>query len=382
MGSKSERNYGIDLLRILSMYMICVLHVNGQGHAMLRISGYEGSYYAAWFLETAGYCAVDIYGLISGYVGIDSKRKPERILELWLTAFFYSALGTLIAVYGFHLPMEEDSLWKAVFPAGWKTWWYFTAYVGVFVLMPYFNRMVDALTDMQRRRFIAVCILVFSVFYSFSKNTKTGADVFSFVGGYSFAWLSILYCIGACMRRLEVSAEVQSAAGRRVQRRVRIGRKLTIYLSLTVFSWAFKLVVENYTRKVYGEALYGRFFTGYCSPTMLISAICLLRAFSSIRLKSSVSREIIRFLSPLTFSVYIIQTQPFVWNYVMKDRFRFIATLPAPMAFVWILLGGVMVFMSCSALDLVRFGLFRLIGVRRHLTALAERFPRVREVFM
>lgn len=368
MGSKSERNYGIDLLRILSMYMICVLHVNGQGHAMLRISGYEGSYYAAWFLETAGYCAVDIYGLISGYVGIDSKRKPERILELWLTAFFYSALGTLIAVQGFHLPMEDDSLWKAIFPVGWKTWWYFTAYVGVFVLMPYFNRMVDALTDTQRRRFIAVCILVFSVFYSFSKNTKTGADVFSFVGGYSFAWLSILYCIGACMRRLE--------------RTVHAGRELALYLALTVFSWAFKMLVENYTRKVYGEALYGRFFIGYCSPTMLISAICLLRAFSSLHLKSSVSREIIRFLSPLTFSVYIIQTQPFVWNYLMKDRFRFIATMPAPMAFFWILLGGVMVFGSCAALDLVRFGLFRLIGVRRHLTALAERFPHVRELFM
>ena len=59
-----ERNYGIDLLRIVAMFFICILHICGQAGAMLRVSGYTGSYYACWFLETAAYCAVDIYGLI------------------------------------------------------------------------------------------------------------------------------------------------------------------------------------------------------------------------------------------------------------------------------------------------------------------------------
>ena len=39
-----ERNYGIDLLRIVAMFFICILHICGQAGAMLRVSGYTGSY--------------------------------------------------------------------------------------------------------------------------------------------------------------------------------------------------------------------------------------------------------------------------------------------------------------------------------------------------
>ena len=89
--TEKKRNYGIDLLRMLSMFMIVNLHVLGQGGAMVRIVGDEAGYYAAWFLETCAYCAVDCYGLISGYVGVNGKFRPARLLELWLQVFFYSS---------------------------------------------------------------------------------------------------------------------------------------------------------------------------------------------------------------------------------------------------------------------------------------------------
>ena len=74
--TEKKRNYGIDLLRMLSMFMIVNLHVLGQGGAMVRIVGDEAGYYAAWFLETCAYCAVDCYGLISGYVGVNGSSGP------------------------------------------------------------------------------------------------------------------------------------------------------------------------------------------------------------------------------------------------------------------------------------------------------------------
>ena len=94
--TEKKRNYGIDLLRMLSMFMIVNLHVLGQGGAMVRIVGDEAGYYAAWFLETCAYCAVDCYGLISGYVGVNGSSGPPRLLELWLQVFFYSFGITLL----------------------------------------------------------------------------------------------------------------------------------------------------------------------------------------------------------------------------------------------------------------------------------------------
>ena len=133
---RQERNLGIDLLRIFCMFLICILHVCGQGRAMVRYVGREEVWYSVYILETAAYCAVNTYGMISGYVGIRSVRRPSRLVELWLRVFWYSALGTLIAVTVFHLPVESDTLYKALFPTMWKTYWYFSSYVGVFVVEP------------------------------------------------------------------------------------------------------------------------------------------------------------------------------------------------------------------------------------------------------
>lgn len=64
-----SRNYGIDLLRIVSMFMICILHVigvwGGEASATLSLN-----YNIAWLIECACDCAVNAFALISGYVGI------------------------------------------------------------------------------------------------------------------------------------------------------------------------------------------------------------------------------------------------------------------------------------------------------------------------
>ena len=64
---KTERNYGIDLFRIVSMIMVLVLHVLGQGHAIYA-EVFSANFYTGWFLETAAYGAVNCFGLISGYL--------------------------------------------------------------------------------------------------------------------------------------------------------------------------------------------------------------------------------------------------------------------------------------------------------------------------
>ena len=47
---RAERNYGIDLLRIISMYMIVVLHLIGIGN----------------IFEYASLCSVESFGISSG----------------------------------------------------------------------------------------------------------------------------------------------------------------------------------------------------------------------------------------------------------------------------------------------------------------------------
>lgn len=83
-----SRNYGIDLLRMLSMYMVCTLHTLGQGGILEATSEHSSQYCLAWLLEIAAYCAVDCFALISGYVGATARFRPINLLRLWLQAAF------------------------------------------------------------------------------------------------------------------------------------------------------------------------------------------------------------------------------------------------------------------------------------------------------
>ena len=73
-----KRNYGIDALRILSMFMVVVLHVLGQGGMLSGSEPGSLKYWTLWFLEIACFCATDCFALISGYVMYKSKPRLSR----------------------------------------------------------------------------------------------------------------------------------------------------------------------------------------------------------------------------------------------------------------------------------------------------------------
>ena len=54
---KHEKNYGIEWLRILSMYMVAVLHTLGQGGILGSFKQGDLSFSIAWFLAIKRVCA-------------------------------------------------------------------------------------------------------------------------------------------------------------------------------------------------------------------------------------------------------------------------------------------------------------------------------------
>ena len=97
---KHEKNYGIEWLRILSMYMVAVLHTLGQGGILGSFKQGDLSFSIAWFLETAAFGAVDCFALISGYVGYHSHFRYKKGLRLWFQTFFYTiGITILFAIF-------------------------------------------------------------------------------------------------------------------------------------------------------------------------------------------------------------------------------------------------------------------------------------------
>ena len=360
----NSRNAGIDMLRILSMFLIVILHVLGQGGAMVRISTHPETYHACWLLETAALCAVNCYGLISGYVGVKASFRPSRLLNLWTIVFFYSVMiivGARIFWPDYLLQIEVPSnfadllisnrmywILKALFPVSMKNYWYFSSYVGVFLLSPYLNRMILSLDAKMQKSLLKVIFLGFSVFTLLPKVLSS--DVMTLVGGYSFAWILLLYIAGGCIRCLEWK--------KRPSWQYILG-----FLLCTFFAWGWKVVVEEYTRAVIGRAIYGRVFVTYTSPTMVFAAFCLLMLFSSIEIRSEKIVRLIAVISPLAFPVYIIHTHPFIWDAFLFNAFSGYRSYGALQAMGAVLLTALIIFIVCLLIDALRYLLFSALRI-------------------
>lgn len=70
----SERNYGIEWLRIISMLMVVLIHINGSGGVIENSSGTR-----FWLLSNILHAlcviAVNLFALISGYLYLIKKLK-------------------------------------------------------------------------------------------------------------------------------------------------------------------------------------------------------------------------------------------------------------------------------------------------------------------
>lgn len=82
--STDKRNYGIDLLRMVAMFMVVILHVLGQGGVLAKTAGLKN--HIAWLLETGAYCAVDCFAIISGFVSYTDKEKTYRYSKFFRLA--------------------------------------------------------------------------------------------------------------------------------------------------------------------------------------------------------------------------------------------------------------------------------------------------------
>lgn len=75
-----KRNYGIDLLRLVSMFLIVVLHSLSRG-ALVGVAPFNIHYEAGFLIEALTYCAVNCFALISGTsVWIQNLNTEELYL--------------------------------------------------------------------------------------------------------------------------------------------------------------------------------------------------------------------------------------------------------------------------------------------------------------
>ena len=164
---EDKRNYGIDLLRIVSMFMVVVLHVIGNGGMLYTDTGNMTTSRIIWFIYIFCFCAVNCYALISGYVGYKSKFKFANIITLWLQVFFYTfSINLGFWILGWQ-EFSFSSLKSAFLPALNKEYWYFTAYFIMYMFIPILNLTLEKFNKKQMSVILGLGFIFLSLFPTF-----------------------------------------------------------------------------------------------------------------------------------------------------------------------------------------------------------------------
>lgn len=335
-----ERNWGLDLLRMVSMCMIVVLHLLSQGGVLGRVTPFSWGFSMAWLLEAGALCAVNCYGLISGYVGGAGTFRYGSYLSHWLPVAFWS-VGLYVLFWAIEPGLGSvDGLLTSFFPVLNAEYWYFTAYTVVFFLTPFLNLIVRHIDQIQARNLCLTLMLLFSVLPSFVKG-----DPFTLRFGYSPLWLIALYLIGGCLKKFGCRGV------------------LPPWGSLLVFTLA---VAATWWGKLWETASAQpparSFFLQYTAPLMLLAGLALFHCFRQLSIRHRAAVGLIGFFAPASFGVYLIHTHPMVWHVLLRDCMVPFLTLSAPHYLALVVAAAVGIFLVCACAEALRLRLFRLMG--------------------
>lgn len=330
------RNHGIDLLRIVSMFMICVLHILGQGGVLDATESGTMQHRISWILEALTFGAVNCYGLISGYVGVNAEVKYRSIIRLWLQVFCYCVGITLFfKVCG--IPVGRKELLKAALPVINEQYWYFTGYFCLFFFTPFLNRMIKSAGEKGQLQMMFMLLLMFSFLQAI------GGQIFYVNNGYSVWWLMILYLLGGCIHEISLL------------------KKTPWWIWLCIYLVGAVLVQSG-----------DRSLMTYFSPAILLGSIALLALFSRFRFGNR-GCKLISKIAPLTFGVYLIHTHPLIFNNIIWNSFRFLGTLSPALLVLGVLACAAGIFIVCIGIDSVRNAVFKWI----HINWLCEKMEKL-----
>ncbi|MEI3219531.1 MAG: acyltransferase family protein [Lachnoclostridium sp.] len=242
---------------------------------------------------------------------------------------------------------------EAILPVTRNQYWYFTTYTGVFFIAPAINKMVESMQENAIKGFCLISILMFSFYGTIAQNL--GGDPFGLEEGYSFVWLSVLYMIGAAVKRFQWD--------QKILRNKNAKRNLVlISIGCVTITTCWYFIVGRVTMMILGEVWGNKILMSYVSPTVLCLSVCLLALFSSMKIGNRVI-PLVKFCAPATFGVYLIHMQPLVAKNIISTSFAWIADLPGLFPILFILLVSFAILCICILIDRMRMLIFKVCKI-------------------
>jgi len=323
---KKQRNSSIELLRVILMLVIVMCHCSAS-----IMSVQVNNNLNKWFLQLTNLSnlMVDIFVLISGYYICKLKFSFKKVLIILLQVVFYSVGSYVFCVAIKNQTFSTKSLLLSFIPTITRSYWFVTAYVTLYLLSPFINKLLGVITQLQHLLLIAVIGVIYSIIPTFTTFYQDGMDIFVLI---------LLYCIGAYLRLYPNSKLLQKKSV----------VLLTCLGALTYFGSVIGLNVVGLKFEIFAQ--HPCYFLTKHSPITIVFAIGIFALFTKWNFYS----KFVNVLGGATFGVYLLHNNGYFRQWLRFDLFKFNAYSESNKFIPYVILATIIIFVFCIIVELIR----------------------------
>lgn len=211
-GGKTKRQHGIEVLRMLAMYLIVLGHYL---YNYVKTSVAVSTFDVAQPAQALGYAltettivftsmGVDLFVLITGFFLVEKPVfRVKGMLSIALTTMFYAVcLFLLFCLFGGH-GFSVKELLLNISPIPVHQYWFVAKYLGLMLVAPFLSLLVSRLS---KRGYQLLLLVLFILFFEWPFGQMFG-------GGMSLNWFCFLFLVGGYLGRHGIPSWMSDHAG-------------------------------------------------------------------------------------------------------------------------------------------------------------------------
>lgn len=285
---KESRNLNIELIRIVSMFLIVLGHIfvgfiplGQNGSAVFRTIVPHLIFFIPFH--------VNLFVLISGYYGIKSLMGGVKIWKLVFSYLLIIVLLNQLFSWG-----SFDYL-TLLFPLSRNPWWFMHIYLLLALLAPTLLEPFLSMVDRRGLLSLIGVLLLIDVYFGYMCHMETVHN-----GGYDLIHFITIYIIGSFIRTFDV--KYLSVFG------YKLGAKHFFLLFVSVM---ILKVLWHFLVKMLG---FSDWFVDYNHPFNIALAVCAFLWFLNLNVKNAR----IQYVSTSVIGVYLLQEHPLIRSWLLQ----------------------------------------------------------------
>lgn len=258
MSKNFKRNFNVDLLRVILIFMIIVHHIllRGCGLRELYKNSFENSNLIFSFINAFLVVAVNCFFLISGYYGI--KKNYEKIVKLVLAVYSVYWAINIVGLIAGSQSLDREFIKGLIFPI--SQYWFIFVYLVLCYIGPYLNILLEHMTVYQKQKLLVFLLIIWCGYAFLIDNPIFGAN-----DGYSLGFAIILYIAGDYIGKTKLDKILPT-------------KSLLIYFISSAVN-GFIIIYLIYL----GKTVFAWHMYSYNNPLVLIGSISLFLLLKNIK---------------------------------------------------------------------------------------------------